>query len=115
MLLLCWEGQGWGQGGSRGPREEAVSITQRSSDGGSDQGGRSGLDEEGLDSGSVLKMEPTGLTSSLNEGSKRERRGTSLVVQWLRIRQPIQGTQMQSLVWEDSTCHRAAKPVCCNS
>ena len=56
MLLLCWEGQGWGQGGSRGPSEEAVSITQRSGDGDSDQGGRSGLDEEGLDSGSVLKV-----------------------------------------------------------
>ena len=111
MLLLCWEGQGWGQGGSRGPSEEAVSITQRSSDGGSDQGGRSGLDEEGFDSGSVLKMEPTGLTSSLNEGSKRERRGTSLVVQWLRIRQPIPGTRVSSLVWKEPTRPGATKPV----
>ena len=24
MLLLSWEGQGWGQGGSRGPSEEAI-------------------------------------------------------------------------------------------
>ena len=36
---------------------------------------------------------------------------TSLVVQWLRIHLPIQGTQIQSLVQEDSTCHRATKPV----
>ena len=34
---------------------------------------------------------------------------TSLVVQWLRIHLPIQGTQVQSPVWEDSTCHRATK------
>ena len=38
--------------------------------------------------------------------------GTSLVVQWLRIHLPMQRTRVQSLVWEVSTCHRAAKPVC---
>ena len=36
---------------------------------------------------------------------------TSLVVQWLRIHLPMQETWVQSLVWEDSTCHRAAKPL----
>ena len=36
---------------------------------------------------------------------------TSLVVQWLKICLPMQGTWVQSLVWEDPTCHRAAKPV----
>ena len=36
---------------------------------------------------------------------------TSLVVQWLRIRLPMQGTQVGSLVQEDSTCRRATKPV----
>ena len=35
--------------------------------------------------------------------------GTSLVAQWLRIRLPMQGTQVQALVWEDPTCHRATK------
>ena len=35
----------------------------------------------------------------------------SLVVQWLRICLPMQETQVQSLVWEDSTCHRATKPI----
>ena len=37
--------------------------------------------------------------------------GTSLV-QWLRIRLPVQGTQVRSLVQEDSTCHGAPEPVC---
>ena len=32
-----------------------------------------------------------------------------LVVQWLRICLPMQGTCVQSLVWEDSTCQGAAK------
>ena len=30
--------------------------------------------------------------------------GTSLVVQWLRICPPMQGTQVRSLVWDDPTC-----------
>ena len=37
--------------------------------------------------------------------------GTSLVVQWIRICLPMQGTGVRSLVQEDSTCHRASKPV----
>ena len=40
--------------------------------------------------------------------------GTSLVVQWLRIHLPTQGTQAWSLVWQDPTCHRASKPLSCN-
>ena len=40
--------------------------------------------------------------------------GTSLVVQWLRICLPTQGTQVRSLVREDSTCHGATKSVCHN-
>ena len=35
----------------------------------------------------------------------------SLVVQWLGIRLPMQETQVRALVWEDPTCHGAAKPV----
>ena len=35
----------------------------------------------------------------------------SLVVQWLRTRLPMQGTQVRSLVWEDPTCRGATKPV----
>ena len=37
---------------------------------------------------------------------------TSMVAQWLRIHLPKQGTWVQSLVREDSTCHGAIKPVC---
>ena len=37
--------------------------------------------------------------------------GTSLVAQWLRIRLPMQGTQVRSLVQEDPTCHGATKPM----
>ena len=40
--------------------------------------------------------------------------GTSLAVQWIRIRLPVQGTWVRSLIWEDSTCHGATKPECCN-
>ena len=36
---------------------------------------------------------------------------TSLVVQWLRIHLPMQGTWVQSLVWEDPICLGAAKPL----
>ena len=35
----------------------------------------------------------------------------SLVVQWLRIRLPMQGTQVCALVREDPTCCGATKPV----
>ena len=36
---------------------------------------------------------------------------TSLVAQWLRIRLPMQGTRVRSLVREDPTCCGATKPV----
>ena len=36
--------------------------------------------------------------------------GTSLVVRWLRIRLPMQGTWFQSLGRDDPTCHGATKP-----
>ena len=32
------------------------------------------------------------------------------MVQWLRIRLPMQGTRVQSLVWEDPTCLGASAP-----
>ena len=40
--------------------------------------------------------------------------GTSLVVQWLRICLPMQGTWVRALVQEEPTCHGATKPVCHN-
>ena len=42
---------------------------------------------------------------------KNERSWTSLVVQWIGVHLPMQGTLVQSLVQEDSTCQGAAKPV----
>ena len=36
---------------------------------------------------------------------------TSLVVQWIRICLPMQGTWVRSLVWEDPTCFGATMPV----
>ena len=33
------------------------------------------------------------------------------MVQWVRICLPTQGTQVQSLVWEDPTCCGATKPM----
>ena len=37
--------------------------------------------------------------------------GTSLLAQWLKIRLPMQGTQVRALLWEDPTCHGATKLV----
>ena len=39
---------------------------------------------------------------------------TSLVFQLLRIHLPMQRTQIQCMVQEDSTCCRATNPVCHN-
>ena len=43
--------------------------------------------------------------------NKTEESRTSLVVQWLGIHQPLQGTRVWSLVWEDPTCLGATQPV----
>jgi len=40
--------------------------------------------------------------------------GSSLVVQWLRICLPTQGTKVQSLGWKTSTHHGTMRPTCCN-
>ncbi|XP_067596174.1 receptor activity-modifying protein 1 isoform X4 [Pseudorca crassidens] len=37
--------------------------------------------------------------------------GTSLVAQWLRIRLPMQGSQVRALVWGDPTCRGETKPT----
>ena len=36
------------------------------------------------------------------------------MVQWIRIRLPIQGTWVQPLIWEDSICRGVTKLVCYN-
>ena len=37
--------------------------------------------------------------------------GTSLIAQWLGIHLPVQGTQVQCLVWKDPTCCGATQPM----
>ena len=52
------------------------------------------------------------LKTTLLEGMlKNDLLGASLVVQWLRIRLPMQGTRVRALVREDPTCHGATGPV----
>ena len=46
-----------------------------------------------------------------NTSFKKYLLGTSLVAQWLRICLPVQETWVRALVREDSTCHRATKPM----
>ena len=50
-------------------------------------------------------------TNTEENSGKKGQRGTSLVAQWLRIRLPMQGTQVRALVREDPTCCGATKPV----
>ena len=47
----------------------------------------------------------------LPEENKNTNSGTSLVVQWLRIRPPVQGTRVWALVWEEAACRGATKPM----
>ena len=42
---------------------------------------------------------------------KAAREWASLVVQWLRICLPMQGTRVRALVWEDPTCRGATRPM----
>ena len=46
--------------------------------------------------------------------NENARSRASLAAQWLRILLAMQGTLVQFLVWEDPTCCRATKPLCCN-
>ena len=55
--------------------------------------------------------EDRGASRAERKGTKKTETGACLVVQWLRIHLPMQGTQVQSLSQEDPTCLRAAKPV----
>ena len=48
------------------------------------------------------------------ENYQNVRQRASLVVQWLRVCLPMQGTRVRALVWEDPTCRGAAGPVSYN-
>ena len=49
--------------------------------------------------------------SEKNDSFQNTMAWASLVVQWLRICLPMQGTRVRALVWEDPTCHGATRPV----
>ena len=55
-----------------------------------------------------IRVGPQLVTSVL---LKKGSLGTSLMVQWLGIRLPMQGTWVRSQVWEDATCCGAPKPT----
>ena len=74
--------------------------------------------------GETLKLEINTSTLSINMPTqitcwhsvgwyfiKRRQLRASLVVQWLRIHLPMQGTRVRALVQEDPTCRGATKPV----
>ena len=53
-------------------------------------------------------------TEAIRESTKvlkNRKHWASLVVQWLRICLPRQGTRVRALVWEDPTCRGATRPV----
>ena len=54
---------------------------------------------------------PHGQRHFIHSGGIREEIGTSLVVQWIKICLPMQGTWVQSLVGEDPTGHGITKPM----
>ena len=49
--------------------------------------------------------------SNLVNSQENAKLGTSLVVQWLGVRLPMQATRVRALAREDPTCRRAAGPV----
>ena len=51
------------------------------------------------------------LTILINLEPTNTHYGASLVVQGLKICLAMQGTEVRSLVWEDSACCRATKPM----
>ena len=61
----------------------------------------------------ILKKNAS-LKKNLKNNHQKTIKGASLVVHWLRIRLPMQGTQVRAPVQEDPTCRRAAEPVCHN-
>ena len=61
------------------------------------------------DSGGKLKRLPPAKDKGI--GASKMITGASLVVQWLRICLPMQGTRVRALVQEDPTCCGATKPV----
>ena len=51
------------------------------------------------------------ITFIIRKHSLKKKNRASLVVQWLRICLPMQGTRVRALVWEDPTCRGATRSV----
>ena len=56
-------------------------------------------------------MGEDGIKTQVESTDLENKTGASLVAQWLRIRLPMQGTRVRTLVREDPTCRGAANPV----
>ena len=96
--------------------------------GGGDCGSGGQPQDQRKEGESILKADHTGFTNIPRVGMRKKTkyhglatfqhpkmsRRRSLVVQWLRIHLTMQGTEVQSLIQEDSTGHRATEPVSCN-
>ena len=54
------------------------------------------------------------LAENIHKCKTKNKIRISLVVQWLRICLPMQGTQVQSLIQEDLAYCGATKPLLCN-
>ena len=95
-------GEGKGRKGGEGDKEACVrDYDEMDNDVGDDNDGD-------IDAIPMIKTRP------LWHDIKSNSWGTSLVVQWLRIHLPVQGTWVPSLVEEDPACFSATKPVCRN-
>ena len=58
-----------------------------------------------------LKVFEMNNITTMKEQIKNWIQGASLVVQWLRIHLPMQGTRVRALAREDPTCRGATKPM----
>ena len=62
-------------------------------------------------SGRPSSSTPRYLSEEHKNPNSRRCMSASLVVQWLRIHLPMQGTQVRALVREDPTCRGTTKPM----
>ena len=58
-----------------------------------------------------LKTDLLNVGSWMGPWNTKRALGTSLVVQWVRIYLPTQGTRVRSQVWKDPTCHGTTSSV----
>ena len=62
--------------------------------------------------GDTLQLKKS--SSRVHQQENLKHSGASLVVQWIRIRLPMQERQVRSLVQKAPTCHRVTEPMHCN-